>query len=68
MASVPSAVAWRRQSACSCAVTAVQFNTKLGVVWQLPVDAEPGERDSLYLVILDQRGGTSFGQITVQYR
>jgi hypothetical protein len=48
--------------------TAIQFNTKLGVTWQLPADAEPGERDSLYLVILDQRGGTSFGQVTVQYR
>jgi hypothetical protein len=49
-------------------LTALQFTNKLGVVWTLPSDAKSGERDSLYLVILDQRGGTSFGQVTVQYR
>ncbi len=48
--------------------TTLQFTDALGVVWTLPPDAKAGERDSLYVVVLDQRGGTSFGQITVEYR
>jgi hypothetical protein len=49
-------------------LTAIQFGPSLGTTWTLPTDAKSGERDSLYLVVLDQRGGTSFGEITVEYR
>jgi hypothetical protein len=53
----------------SFAQTALQFTTgRLGVVWSLPSDAESGERDSLVLVVLDQRGGTSVAQVNVEYR
>lgn len=48
--------------------TALQFVEELGVSWQLPSGAQPGERDSLVLVVLDQRGGTSVAEITVEYR
>jgi hypothetical protein len=49
--------------------TALQFTTEhLGNVWSLPTNAKSGERDSLVLVVLDQRGGTSVAQVTVEYR
>jgi hypothetical protein len=49
--------------------TALQFTTeRLGNVWSLPRNARSGERDSLVLVVLDQRGGTSVAQVTVEYR
>ena len=50
------------------ALTALEFGDHLGVVWRLPQNAEPGERDSLILVVLDQRGGTSVAEVTVEYR
>ena len=49
-------------------LTALQLGPSLGTTWSLPADAVSGERDSLYLVILDQRGGTALGEITVEYR
>ena len=49
--------------------TALQFTTEhLDEVWPLPTDAKRGERGSLVLVVLDQRGGTSVTQVTVEYR
>ncbi|MBM4281306.1 MAG: hypothetical protein FJ137_11295 [Deltaproteobacteria bacterium] len=57
------------RGATSRAQTAVEFTqNRLGVVWTLPEDAESGERDSLVLVALDQRGGTAVAQVSVQYR
>lgn len=50
-------------------LTSLQFNNeRLGIVWQLPSDAASGERDSLVLVVLDQRGGTSVAELHVVYR
>jgi hypothetical protein len=49
-------------------LTALQFGKSLGMTWTLPQSAATGERDSLYLVILDQRGGVAVGEITVVYR
>jgi hypothetical protein len=51
----------------SSTLTAVQFGPSLGVRWQLPTDAQPGERDVLVMVVLDQRGGTDVAEITVEY-
>ena len=48
-------------------LTALAFVKGLGVVWTLPDNALAGERDSLVLVVLDQRGGTAVGEITVEY-
>lgn len=48
--------------------TALQFRDELGVSWQLPTNVSAGERDSLVLVVLDQRGGTAVAEITVEYR
>lgn len=49
--------------------TSLQFNDdRMGIIWTLPSDAEPGERDSVILVALDQRGGTDVAEITVEYR
>lgn len=52
----------------SAADTALQFGDGLGISWQLPFDVETGERDSLILVVLDQRGGTAVARIDVEYR
>ncbi len=52
----------------SASLTALQNRDALGVTWRLPFDAQPGERDSMVLVVLDQRGGTAVGEITVEYR
>ena len=50
-------------------LTSLQFNReRLGIVWQLPSDAESGEQDSLVLVVLDQRGGTTVAELHVVYR
>lgn len=49
-------------------MTALQQGDALGIAWQLPFEAESGERDSLVLVVLDQRGGTAVAEITVEYR
>ncbi len=49
-------------------LTALQFGATLGNVWTLPADAQPGERDSIVMVVLDQRGGTAVGEITVEYQ
>jgi hypothetical protein len=50
-------------------LTSLQFTReRLGVLWQLPADAVSGERDSLVLVVLDQRGGTAVAEVTVTYR
>lgn len=43
-------------------------NGRLGVVWNLPTDAQTGERDSLVVVVMDQRGGTTVVPLTVEYR
>lgn len=48
--------------------TALQFGKGLGITWSLPSNAKAGERDTLLLVVLDQRGGTSLAEITVVYR
>ena len=48
-------------------LTAEQFGASLGVSWTLPSDAVAGERDTLVMVLLDQRGGTAVGEITVEY-
>ncbi len=52
----------------SDSLTALQRGDALGITWRLPFDAQPGERDSMVLVVLDQRGGTAVGEITVEYR
>jgi hypothetical protein len=39
----------------------------LGVTWLLPRDREPMSRDTLVLVVRDQRGGTGVGMLTVIY-
>ncbi len=53
----------------SATLTSLQFtNDRLGVVWQLPGDVEPGETDTLVLVVLDQRGGTTVAELNVVYR
>jgi hypothetical protein len=49
--------------------TALEFTRdRLGNVWTLPTDAVAGERDSLVLIALDQRGGTAVAEVTVEYR
>ncbi len=53
----------------SSGLTSLQFNNdRLGITWDLPTDVAAGDRDSLVLVVLDQRGGTAVGEITVEYR
>ena len=53
----------------SSGTTSLTFtNDRLGSIWQLPTDAVAGERDSLVLVVLDQRGGTTVAEVTVEYR
>jgi hypothetical protein len=52
----------------SSTLTAEQFNPSLGITWTLPTDAEPGQRDVLVLVVLDQRGGTDVAELTVEYQ
>ena len=52
----------------SDSLTALQQGDTLGVTWRLPFDAQAGERDSMVLVVLDQRGGTAVAEITVEYR
>ncbi len=53
----------------SAGLTSLEFtDERLGVVWNLPPDAVSGERDTLVLVVLDQRGGTTVVPITVEYR
>ncbi len=53
----------------SSTLTSLQFNNeRMGIVWQLPSDAEPGETDTLVLVVLDQRGGTTVAELNVVYR
>ncbi len=50
-------------------LTAVQQSHTLGVTWALPTDTrESGDRDTLVVVVQDQRGGTTVGTITVVYR
>ncbi len=50
-------------------ITAKEFtNNRYGIIWNLPPDARSGERDSLVLVVLDQRGGTTVGEVNVEYR
>lgn len=41
---------------------------RLGAIWTLPTDVASGDRDSLILVVLDQRGGTAVAEVTVEYR
>lgn len=48
-------------------LTAEQFGDVLGVSWTLPSEAVAGEQDTIVVVILDQRGGTAVGEITVRY-
>lgn len=52
----------------SAAQTALQFGDGLGISWTLPAGARAGERDSLVLVVLDQRGGTAVARMDVEYR
>ena len=52
----------------SDSMTALQQGDALGVTWRLPFDAVTGERDSMVMVLLDQRGGTAVAEITVLYR
>lgn len=50
-------------------LTSLQFNReRLGIVWQLPENAQSGEQDSLVMVVLDQRGGTTVAELHVVYR
>lgn len=52
----------------SAALTSLEFtDERLGVVWNFPADAKSGERDSLVLVVQDQRGGTTVFDINVEY-
>lgn len=53
----------------SKALSDVQTGDRLGVTWQLPSqNIEAGERDTLIGVVRDQRGGTTVGQVVVEYR
>lgn len=52
----------------SASLTALQQRDALGISWRLPFEAQTDERDSMVLVVLDQRGGTAVAEITVQYR
>lgn len=52
----------------SASLTALQQGDALGVTWRLPFEAQSGERDSMVLVVLDQRGGTAVAEITVEFR
>ncbi len=53
----------------SLTLSSLQFNNeRLGIVWQLPTDAQSGEQDTLVMVALDQRGGTTVSEINVVYR
>jgi hypothetical protein len=45
-----------------------QFGGTFDVIWELPSNRGPGERDTLVAVIRDQRGGVAVGEIVVQYR
>jgi len=57
------------RGALSSALTSLEFSDdRLGLVWNLPSDAVSGERDSLVLVVLDQRGGTTVAELNVVYR
>lgn len=49
-------------------VRQLQTGDTLGQVWNLSQTADPGDEDVLVAVARDQRGGTSFGIITVEYR
>lgn len=49
-------------------LTELQFGGRLGVTWQLPRNVESGERDTIVAVVRDQRGGTTVGQVVVEYR
>lgn len=50
-------------------LSSLQFNDeRLGIVWQLPSDAASGEQDTLVMVALDQRGGTTVSELNVVYR
>lgn len=50
-------------------LTELQLGDRLGVTWQLPfANVESGERDTLVAVVRDQRGGTTVGQVVVEYR
>lgn len=47
----------------------LQFDGNLAISWALPqTGIAAGQRDSLIVVIRDQRGGAAVGQITVEYR
>lgn len=52
----------------SSSLTALQLDHEVGVDWNLATDKEPGERDTLVVVVQDQRGGSAVGTITVEYR
>ena len=49
-------------------LTTGQFQESLDAEWSLPFDVEPGERDTIVMMMRDQRGGLAMGQITVEYR
>ncbi len=46
---------------------APQFDGNLDFTWLLREDAEPGDTESLVVVVRDQRGGLDYGRITVTY-
>ena len=53
----------------SPALTSIEYTQeRLGMVWSFPADARSGERDSLALVVQDQRGGTTVFTVNVEYR
>ena len=52
----------------SSGLTALQNDPGLGISWHTPSNAKSGERDTLILVVLDQRGGTAVGTVAVEYR
>lgn len=49
-------------------LTSVQFNQRLGNTWTAPQEVEPGERDQIVVIVQDQRGGTTWATINVEYR
>lgn len=61
------ALAWYTTAGSTSNFTSsLQFQESLNNLWQLP-QRDPGERESLVLVVVDQRGGTAVGQINLEF-
>jgi hypothetical protein len=61
------ALEWTATGGSVPADSNTEFGGTIEVSWSLP-SRDPGERDAVIVVVRDQRGGVSMGQITVEYR